>query len=150
MKTIYGFQQKPTYSINVGSAAMVVPMLNSGSMATILALDENNKTFGIETVVNTAKGSTTRIMPFIVNWDVSTLNLSLVDVEQEIVGSVTNLPDNMIIAEGVVLKRKIKFVGQVPSVSQNKPMTLEMLMQVQGMTEELARVILAKFPTLKQ
>lgn len=141
MKTIYGFQQK-SYSIKLADAPAVIAAYKSTpTLKRVMALDENGKPFGIETIKQVGTMSKTQIDPFIIDWDWDSLDTSIVNQFQDMEGVVTNLPSNMVIAEGVIPIFKIKFVEEMP-VAQK-------LQTVPGVTPVIAQAIITKFPNIK-
>lgn len=140
MKTIYGFQQKSQW-IKHDSLNMVLPLLKTqGTLNNVLALDANGKTFGIETIIESGAKSTVKIMPFVINWDWNSLNPNLVDEPQFINGTVTNLPVDMVIAEGVKPVFQVLLMSNAPAAQK--------LQTVPGVTQDLAQAIIKKFPNI--
>lgn len=140
MKTIYGFQQKSQW-IKHSALGTVLPMLKvSNTLCNVLALDDKGKTFGIETILESGKRSRVSIMPFIINWDWDSLNPNIVDEPQIINGTVTNLPNDMVIAEGVKPVFQVLLMSNAPAAQK--------LQTVPGVTQEIAQAVIKKFPNI--
>lgn len=140
MKTIYGFQQKSQW-IKHDALGIVLPMLKvSNTLCNVFALDDKGKTFGIETKLESGKRSRVSIMPFIINWDWDSLNPNIIDEPQIINGTVTNLPNDMVIAEGVKPVFQVLLMSNAPAAQK--------LQTVPGVTQEIAQAVIKKFPNI--